>query len=162
MCAQRRLRSARASIQSDQSLHCPHAESLGTELPIEQDSDQTGWMSGLIWVFAGCKGHFVGFVMLRLTSSLAKKQIWQVFVANLGILRIFYGCAVRIENSVLRVIVWHYEASLSDAKQCDPEGWIYPHRTSIRFFFLHTIPFGNFPAKAILNTTLPCVCSVWL
>ena len=29
MCAQRRLRSAWASAQSDQSLHCPHEESLG-------------------------------------------------------------------------------------------------------------------------------------
>ena len=29
MCAQRRLRSAWASAQSDQSLRCPHEESLG-------------------------------------------------------------------------------------------------------------------------------------
>ena len=29
LCAQRRLRSAWASTQSDQSLHCPHEESLG-------------------------------------------------------------------------------------------------------------------------------------
>ena len=29
LCAQRRLRSARASTQSDQSLRCPHEESLG-------------------------------------------------------------------------------------------------------------------------------------
>ena len=29
-------------------------------------SYQTGWMSRLIWVFAGRKGHFVGFVMRRL------------------------------------------------------------------------------------------------
>ena len=35
MCAQRRLRSAWASAQSDQSLHCPHEESLGPGLPIE-------------------------------------------------------------------------------------------------------------------------------
>ena len=26
-------------------------------------SDKTGWMPILIWVFAGRKGHFVGFVM---------------------------------------------------------------------------------------------------
>ena len=30
VCAQRRLRSAWASAQSDQSLRCPHEESLGT------------------------------------------------------------------------------------------------------------------------------------
>ena len=28
-----------------------------------EDSDQTGWMSRLIWVFVGRKGHFVGLVV---------------------------------------------------------------------------------------------------
>ena len=36
MCAQQRLRSAWASAQSYQSLHCPHEETLGTLLPIER------------------------------------------------------------------------------------------------------------------------------
>ena len=31
-----------------------------------EDSDQTGQMPRLIWFFAGCTCHFVGFVMLRL------------------------------------------------------------------------------------------------
>ena len=31
-----------------------------------EDSDQTGWIPRLIRVFAGCTGHFVGFVMLQL------------------------------------------------------------------------------------------------
>ena len=31
-----------------------------------EDSDQTGWIPRLIWVFAGCTSHFVGFVMLQL------------------------------------------------------------------------------------------------
>ena len=35
LCAQRRLRSALASAQSDQSLRCPHEASLGPLLPIE-------------------------------------------------------------------------------------------------------------------------------
>ena len=35
MCAQRRLRSAWASAQSDQSLRCPHEETLSPLLPIE-------------------------------------------------------------------------------------------------------------------------------
>ena len=35
LCAQRRLRSAWASAQSDQSLRCPHEESLGRYLPIQ-------------------------------------------------------------------------------------------------------------------------------
>ena len=36
VCAQRRLRSAWASAQSDQSLRCPHEESLGPYLPIRR------------------------------------------------------------------------------------------------------------------------------
>ena len=45
-----KLRSAWASAQSDQSLRCPHEESLRPELPIEcsEDSDQTGQMPRLI------------------------------------------------------------------------------------------------------------------
>ena len=55
LCAQRRLRSAWASAQSDQSLRSPHEESLGPYQPIERTAktDQTGWMPRLIWVFAG-------------------------------------------------------------------------------------------------------------
>ena len=64
LCAQRRLGSAWASTQSDQSLHCLHEETLGPQLPIEctTKTDQTGWMPRLIWVFSGCTCHFVGFV----------------------------------------------------------------------------------------------------
>ena len=55
LCAQRRLRSAWASAQSDQSLLCLHEESLGpyTHWAHSKDSDQTGRMPRLIWVFAG-------------------------------------------------------------------------------------------------------------
>ena len=42
------------STQSDQSLRCPHEETLGPKLPIEcEDSDQIGRMAMLIRVFAG-------------------------------------------------------------------------------------------------------------
>ena len=55
MCAQRRLWSAWASAQSDQSLRCPHEENLGPELPTERTAktDQTGQKPSLIWVFDG-------------------------------------------------------------------------------------------------------------
>ena len=53
MCAQGRLRSAWASAQSDQSLRCPHEESLGPQLPIEHTL-KTLITPRLIWVFAGC------------------------------------------------------------------------------------------------------------
>ena len=36
------------------------------------DSDQTGWMPRLIWVFAGSTGNFVGFVMRQLKSEMLK------------------------------------------------------------------------------------------
>ena len=66
MCTQWRLRSAWASAQADLSLRCPPEESLGPYLPIQntaktlislgthsKDSDQTGRLPRLIWVFAG-------------------------------------------------------------------------------------------------------------
>ena len=37
-------------------------------------SDQTGQMPRLIWVFAGCTCHFVGFVMRWLKFSLAQER----------------------------------------------------------------------------------------
>ena len=68
MCTQRRLRSAWASAQSDQNLHCLHEEALGPWLSLERTAknDQTGWMPRLIWVFTGRTGHIVGFVMFWL------------------------------------------------------------------------------------------------
>ena len=61
LCAQRRHRSAWAFAQSDQSLWVAKDTSF---LPADsEDSDQTGWMPRLIWVFAGCTCHFVCFVM---------------------------------------------------------------------------------------------------
>ena len=69
MCAQQRLR-LWASAQSDHSLRCLHYEILTrsstTNLAHSEDSCQTRRMPRLIWVFTGCIGHFVGFVMLWL------------------------------------------------------------------------------------------------
>ena len=54
LCAQRRLRSAWASAQSDQfSLSAwRKLGSSGTHLAHSEDSDQTGQMPRLIWIFA--------------------------------------------------------------------------------------------------------------
>ena len=65
MCAQRGLRSARASTQSDQSFRCPHEETLGPQLPTERkrDSDWANVQADLslpwahrsfCWVMSGC------------------------------------------------------------------------------------------------------------
>ena len=76
--------------------------------------DQTGWMPRLIWVFAGCTCHFVGFVMRRLkclygsrmislfllqikevsTPSLSFKELW----GFLHWVRIIIQCIISINN----------------------------------------------------------------
>ena len=64
MCVQRRLRSESSLcaqwVAKDPSFL--HADS--------EDSDQTGWMPRLTWVFAGRTCHFVGFVMRRLKEPI--------------------------------------------------------------------------------------------
>ena len=74
LCAQRRLRSAWASAQSDQSLRHPLEETLGPWLPIEctAKTDQAGWMPRLIWVFAGC-------TVILLVLSCRGTFIWTAF-----------------------------------------------------------------------------------
>ena len=39
-----------------------------------KESDQTGWMPMLIWVYAGCTGHFAGFVVPWLTYFSEKNS----------------------------------------------------------------------------------------
>ena len=65
MCAQRRLRSAWASAQSDQSSLCAKGEAKTPRFlhADSEDSDQTGRMPRLISVFAGPTCHFIGFVV---------------------------------------------------------------------------------------------------
>ena len=71
--------------QSDQSLLCAlwiakdprflHADN--------EDSDQTGWMPRLIWVFIGHIGHFVGFFMHKLKWYMTWAASWQnLFMLN--------------------------------------------------------------------------------
>ena len=43
--------------------------SLASHWAHSEDSDQTGQMPRLIWVFAGCTCHFVGFVLRLLKLS---------------------------------------------------------------------------------------------
>ena len=77
LCAQRRLRSAWASSQSDQSSLSAwrNLGPLATHWAHREDSDQTGRMPRLIWVFAG-RSHFVGFVISRL-KYLSVAIAWQ-------------------------------------------------------------------------------------
>ena len=88
MCAQRRLRSAWASTQSDQSLLSAWRKlgSLTTHRAHSEDSDQTGRMPRLIWVFAG---HSVILLVLR-WGSLYIKIDWYLQKIILGIKTLDY------------------------------------------------------------------------
>ena len=83
--AQRRLRSAWASAQSDQSSQCTQwvAEDLMFLHADSEDSDQTGRMPRLIRVFARRKCHFVGFVMrclkLDFTTGTNKPRVFDTW-----------------------------------------------------------------------------------
>ena len=58
--------------------------SLTTHWAHSEDADQTGQMLRLIWVFAGHRGHFVGFVVRRqlngnlksITSQIVSSYMW--------------------------------------------------------------------------------------
>ena len=78
-----------ASAQSVQSLRClgirpvclesslsawRNLGSLASHWAHIEDSDQTGRMRRLIWVFAGCTCYFVGFVGLCLKSACHKAR----------------------------------------------------------------------------------------
>ena len=53
-----------------------HLGSLATQWAHSEDSDQTGRMPRLIWVFAGRTDHIVGFVVRRLISYLCCLTEW--------------------------------------------------------------------------------------
>ena len=68
-CAQQRLGSAWAFAQSDQSLHCPHEETLGPQLPIEC-TVKTGCPG---WSESSLSAHHFGFV-----GFVKRRLIWDV------------------------------------------------------------------------------------
>ena len=85
LCTQRRLRSAWASAQSNQSSLCAQwvAKDRSFRHADSEDSDQTGRMPRLIWVFAGRTCHFVGFVMrwliypIEIKTNSEKGILWK-------------------------------------------------------------------------------------
>ena len=95
-CAHRRLRSARASTQSDQSSLCAQWEARDLMIlhADSEVSDRTGRIPRLIHVFAGRTCHFVGFVMLPRSwlANSAKNQTEKV---------IAYGYHVALNNILL-------------------------------------------------------------
>ena len=65
MCTQQRLRSAWASAKSDQSLCCPHEESLGPTERTAKTLNRLGWFPGWSESSLGAR-QYVGFVTRRL------------------------------------------------------------------------------------------------
>ena len=58
---------------------------LATHKADSDDTDQTGRMPGLIWVFAGDTCHFVGFVMRWLTWLYAERNDFLVLHLKLTV-----------------------------------------------------------------------------
>ena len=113
LCAQRRLRSAWASAQTDQSSLCAqwvakdpsflHADS-------EDWSDwvnaQAGWMPRLIWIFAGRTCCIVRFVMRRLIffTIVAMLLLWFILIVNVRPLSVCLWLTVQfIQDSIVAI-----------------------------------------------------------
>ena len=72
VCAQRRLRSAWASAQSDQSLRCPHEGSLGPYVPIEHTAKRLIRLGGCPgWSESSLGAHAI-LVILSYACSFVK------------------------------------------------------------------------------------------
>ena len=74
LCAQQRLRSAWASVQSDQSLHCSHEEVLGTWLPSEHTAKT-------LIRLGGCPGGYeslLGAKIILLVLSWGGSYGWHI------------------------------------------------------------------------------------
>ena len=107
LCAQWRLRSAWACAQSHQSSLCAQwlvAKDQNFLHADSEDSDQTGQIPRLIWVFAGRTCHFVAFVMRRLISVFS---LLYYYHKNLKYWDTFnYSCYYLRNRSALAVICW--------------------------------------------------------
>ena len=131
VCAQRRLRSAWASAQSDQSFHRAliwvakgprflHADS--------EDSDQTGRMPRLIWVFTG---HTVTLLVLSCRGSiLSKRSRWNGKPSRPG-LDLFVRKLVIIKIVLLTVVILFQIWDLECLHLCNIEKQGSKHRTFI-------------------------------
>ena len=103
LCAQRKLRSACASVQSDQSLCCSHEEA--THWAHSKDSDQTGWMSRLMWVFAGRTGDFVVFSYCD--SSVTSENLDQQSFLPVRTIKVFSKRAYALRQTLNGRRRWH-------------------------------------------------------
>ena len=100
MCAQRKQISLGIrTVWSESSLSAwRKIGSLATHWAHSEDSDQTGRMPRLIWVFAGLSCHFVGFVMRRLICFFILYTL--LFVFCIFFLVYWVGCGFWLWHSL--------------------------------------------------------------
>ena len=84
--------------------------SLVTHLAHSENSDLTGRMPRLIWIFAGRKGNFVGFVMRRLICYFICSALsWEIERISLFIIchnaQSIWLCMISEEETVTIVII---------------------------------------------------------
>ena len=117
VCAQQRLRSAWASVQSDQSSLC--AQWVGFLHADREDSDQTGRMPRLIWVFTGrtltllvlsCRGSHVnlGTIITICTKRWTSLLLQLIHSSRDTRSRVF---TLSCRETHLRVVYKHASAS---------------------------------------------------
>ena len=74
--------------------------SLATHWVHSEDSDQTGQMPRLIWVFAGRTDHFVGFVMRRLICPNSPDHYSVVMISEWGFNNGWRSCTHKEKEEV--------------------------------------------------------------
>ena len=94
MCAQRRLKSACASAQSDQSLRCPHEETLYPWLSKLRPLKILIRLCRLIWIFVGRTYSKVRFLTLRLICR------------KIGITVVIYSSKNILEHLMSPLLQW--------------------------------------------------------
>ena len=118
VCAQRRLRSAWASAQSDQSLRCAHEKRLVLSYPLSAQrrlwSDWAHAQADLSLRLA--HSHFVGFFMSRLKCCLHYQSGSKILAGNSHNKLIFLG-QILVLSSVVRLwfVFFFYTIILSES-----------------------------------------------
>ena len=93
VCVQRRLRSAWASAQSDQSLHCPHEEILGPYLPNERTAKTLmtlirlggclGWSESSLGAYSLCWFcHVVAHIIIIFAWFITRQSHYIYFLGS--------------------------------------------------------------------------------
>ena len=114
LCTQQRLRSAWSSAQSEQSLHWALNGVLRTKAFFMRTAktDQNGRMHRLIWVFAGCICHFVGFVTRRLKCHFVGFTVLRIQLFLFIFTRPCYLCIFYISMAIFIFVTLFCDTSV--------------------------------------------------